>query len=276
MKLAEYQRAIVELGFAVDEPRDAALAPFALYRQMIRARLFAMAEVAYRRSWALLGEPACAASFARFLAREPPSSPLIREVIGAFAAFAEAELGGRAEPGPHALGGALLAGAPPEARSLLRFEAAKWRVASAEARLAGQVTLREVDFDGVLVLNPSLERLALDYPVYEALDASLVPGPTARRDERAGRDPHTLLIYRRRDDDDVRWYRAPALLAELLELSSAAAAAQQPLGGLVAALFARRAPGPGEVESLLEELAAALTVAVERDVLWGVREPVPA
>ena len=276
MTLAEYQRAIVQLAFAADEPRDAALAPFALYRQMIRARLFAMAEVAYRRSWALLGEPACAASFARFLALEPPGSPLIREVIGAFAAFAEAELGGRAEPGPHVQSGALLAGAPPEARALLRFEAAKWRVASVEARLAGQLTLREVDFDGVLVLNPSLERLALDYPVYEALDAALVAGKTARHDERPERDPHTLLMYRRRDDDDVRWYRAPALLAELLEMASAPAAAQQPLGGLVAALFARRAPDPAQAEALLDELAAALAVAVERDVLWGVREPVPA
>jgi hypothetical protein len=264
VKLAAYQRAIVRLGFAADEPHDAALVPFSIYRQMIRARLFAMAEVAYRGSWALLGKPACVASFTRFLALEPPRSPLIREVIGAFAAFAEADLGPRAqEEEPRALTGALFAGAPPEARDLLRFEAAKWRVASAEAPIAAPGGLRDVDFDGVLVLNPSLERLALDYPVSEA------------REERPLRDPHTLLVYRRRSDDDVRWYRAPALLAELLALSTAPAAAQTTVGGLVAELFARRAPDHVQAESLVQELAAALTVAVERDVLWGVREPVP-
>jgi len=260
MTLAEYQRAIVQLGFAADEPQDPALAPFALYRQMIRARLLAMAEVAYRRSWALLGAPACSASFARFLALEPPKSPLIREVIGAFAAFAEAELGALTDPPRTSWTGALLAGAPPEARDLLRFEAAKWRVASAPAPLPAGA-LSEVDFDGVLVLNPSLELLALDFAVCEP-----GAGPPAE-------DPHTLLVYRRRDDDDVRWYRAPALLAELLVMASAPAVPPATLGGLVAALFARRAPAPGQAEPLLEELAAALTVAVERDVLWGVRAP---
>lgn len=260
MTLAAYQRALVELSFAADPPEDPALAPFQLYRHMIRARLFAMAEAAYRRSWALLGAPACAASFTRFLALEPPRSPLIREVIGAFARFAEADR-------------ALLTGAPREASDLLRFEAAKWRAASAEARPAAPGALREVDFDGVLVLNPTLERLALDYLVSEPLD------------ERAPREPHTLLVYRRRHDDDVRWYRAPALLAELLALATPGSGARQrsastapdegeaTLGELVARLFARRAPDSDQVEPLLGELAAALTVAVERDVLWGVREP---
>jgi hypothetical protein len=257
VKLADYQRAVVELSFSVDDCTPPALPGFALYRQLIRARLFAMAAQAYRRSWALLGDPASSACFARFLAARPPRSPLIREVIGEFAAFAQQDP-------------SVLAGAPPHARDLLSFEAAKWRVASAPARhrpgasaplhgpeSGGGGAVRDVDFDGVLVCNPTLERLALTYPVSE--------DPVPRLEAA----PHTLLVYRRRGDDDVRWYRAPALLDELLALDRAEPG--RALGEHVRTLFGRRPVSPGEAASLLEALAAALAVAVEREVLWGVR-----
>lgn len=259
MNLAAFQRAVVELGFATSEHPDPALAPFALYRHMIRARLFAMAEVAYRRSWALLGDAACSASFARFLAEAPPRSPIIRDVIGAYACFAERDE-------------ALFASAPPQARDLLRFEAAKWRVASAPSDLgspdrghastAGSEALREVDFEGVLLVNPTLERLALQHVVDD--------------EARGGaREAHTLLVYRRRDDDDVHWYRAPTLLAHLLALAVEPGNATATLGALVAELVRRLGPAPEQIEELLTNLSGALAVAVERSVLWGVYDPPP-
>jgi hypothetical protein len=246
VNLAAFQRAVVALSFASSTHPDPALAPFALYRHMIRARLYAMAEVAYRRSWALLGEASCSASFARFLAQTPPQSPIIREVIRAFAAFAERD-------------DVLFYGAPPESRDLLRFEAAKWRVASAPDAL-GSTALREVDFDGVLVVNPTLERLALEHVVDDETAAGV-------------RQAHTLLVYRRRDDDDVRWYRAPALLADLLALAAEPNHGQATLGALVAELFLRLRPAPEQTEELLTNLSGSLAVAVERSVLWGVYDP---
>jgi hypothetical protein len=214
--------------------------------------------VAYRRSWALLGEAPCAASFARFLAETPPQSPIIREVILAFARFAERDE-------------VLFEQAPPEARDLMRFEAAKWRVAGAAAELCpparadastvGCEALREVDFDGVLVVNPTLQRLALEH---------VVDDEAART---GARELHTLLVYRRRDEDDVRWYRAPALLAELLVLAAGSEFAQATLGALVAELVRRRGPAPEQVEELLTILTGDLAVAVERSVLWGVYDP---
>jgi hypothetical protein len=136
-------------------------------------------------------------------------------------------------------------------------------VASAPAELGAQA-LREVDFDGVLRVNPTLERLALEH---------VVSGDAG---EPCPREPHTLLVYRRRDDDDVRWYRAPPLLAELLALAEQPDRGQATLGALVAELFGRRSPAPEQLEQLLEVLAGALTVAVERSVLWGVYDSVPA
>ena len=89
------------------------------------------------------------------------------------------------------------------------------------------------------------------------------------------REPHTLLVYRRRDDDAVRWYRAPALLAELLALAAEPGHVQATLGALVAELFHRLAPAPEQLEELLTNLSGALAVAVERSVLWGVYDPPP-
>ncbi|MDB4975408.1 MAG: hypothetical protein JWN48_3749 [Myxococcaceae bacterium] len=236
MNLAAYQRAVLERAFALES--EPVLPGFELYRQLIRARFSSMAQVAFRRSWLLLGERACAESFARFLASHRPRSPILREVIASFGDFA---LDDRA----------LLAGAAAWAPDLLRFEASVWRVASADDRSLGE--LRDVDFEGVLVFNPTLVQLALQHDVSEPTRESVTLS-------------HTLLVYRRRGQDQVHWYRAPALLRELLAL---AGEQERPLGELVRTLFAQRSAAEGE--ALLEELAAALTTAVERDVLWGVR-----
>ena len=253
MTLEEYQRAVLRLGLALAND-GSELPGFLLYRQLIRARFVGMARIAFRRTWALLGEAACEASFARYLAEQSPRSPILRQVIGDFAEFAERDA-------------LLWVAAPSAARDLLRFEAAKWRIASADAQLDESLVVRELDFEGVLVLNPNLVVLALQHDVSEAEsdNSATRAGGSARF---YAHDPHALLVYRRPGDDDVHWYRAPALLCELLDASRGA---EQPLGTLVQAAFLRR--GASADEALLEELASALSVAVERGVLCGVRDP---
>ncbi|MDB4990800.1 MAG: hypothetical protein JWN04_5978 [Myxococcaceae bacterium] len=242
MKLHEYQRAVQKLSLEL-APDRRELPAFQLYREMIQSRFSSMARVAFRRSWALLGEHRCAQSFARYLATEGPSSPILREVIERYGAFAVRDR-------------ELLQGAPDAAADLLRFEATTWRISSDDAQLPPSLSLREVDFEGVLVLNPTLTMLALEYDVSESALATMP------------RDPHTLLLYRRRAEDDVRWYRAPRVLSELLALEGGS---ERSLAELVRSLFERS--HPGSAEELLEELASALTVAVERGVVWGVRDP---
>lgn len=232
MELEAYQRALLGLCFAPREPPE--LPGFGLYRELVRSRFLGMARMAFRGTCALLGERAFVDSFAGYLAATPPTSPYIREVIAAFASYAE-------------LDRTLLAAAP-HARCLLRFEAAKWQVANASATVDAAV--REVDFDGVLVLNPTLRALELEYLVAES--------------DTPARDPHMLLVYRRPDHDDVRWYRASPVLAELL---AQALGEPQPLATLVQNIGAKHSRD----QELLEGLASALTVAVERGVVLGVR-----
>ena len=210
---------------------------FEVYRDMIRMRLCALARGAYRRSWALLGEAACEACFARWLALAPPSSPLVREVIADFGAFA--------------LGDAL-ADEAAFARDLLRFEAIRWTVADAPAPAPPLTS--ELDFDGEPVLNPTLRVLALTHAV-DVLQGR--PEPIA---------PTSLLIYRRSDDDHVRWYRVGPLCGALL---SRARETRLGIGCLLPDLLAER--GLTADPALLNELASALTVAVERGVVLGVR-----
>jgi len=267
LELEEYARSLLPLCFPLE--RDAHLLPgFELYREMVRARLLAMARVAFRRSFALLGEPTGSASFARYLAATPPRTPIIRELMGEFATHLVRD-------------GLALAQAPAHAADLVRFEAAKWRVASAsESPLAP--ALGEVDFEGELMLNDSLELLPLEYSV------------AATNEDEAGRhDPHTLLVYRRRGEDGVHWYRAPRLLAQLFAWVRSEPL-PLPLAELVRRLVAERVaervvervaervvereverdPPPDEAQLLLEELASGLTVAVERGVVLGSR-PLP-
>lgn len=233
MTLAAYQDALCALAFGREPP--AALADFAVYREMIRARLFGMAQVAFRRSWALVGVRPCDASFARYLATQPPTSPLVREVIADFAPFAvDDELGDEA----------------PFARDLLRFEAAKWR--ASDAPFAPPGALAEVDFEGTLVLNPTLSVLMLAHSVDQD-----VPAPAA---------PHALLVYRRADEDDVHWYRASSLFGALLQRAQGGDYA---FGALLREALSARALVADE--ALLSELAGELALAVERSVLLGVR-----
>jgi hypothetical protein len=240
--LDTYQRALVTLAFSEDDVARPALPGFEIYREMIRARLFAMARVAFARSFALAARPDARAAqpleacFARYLAEAPPTSPLIREVIADFAPFAERAFG-----------------APSQLTSLLRFEAAKWRVASLPYTPVQDVS--ELDFAGVLVVNPTLLAVALDHRVAED-DPSGEP------------DRHTLLVYRRAPDaadgDRVLWSRAPRVAALLADADP-----DSTLGSRVARFFA--SGGDSADEAGLLRLADELTVAAERGILLGVR-----
>jgi hypothetical protein len=237
MSLADYQRALRALAFDRNEPVGD-MAAFALYRTMIRGRLVDMARRAYPLTWRRVGAAACDASFARYLGCTPPASPFLREVIASFAEFGCAD--------------STLAARAPFAADLVRFEAAKWR--TSDAPFSQAVSLREVDFDGALALNPTLAILSLSHPVDRAAD---------ERTDMVRCAEYVLLVYRRQDDD-VHWYRATPLFGALLARAQGGAHA---LGVLLATeLAARRLAA---TETLLSALAGELAVAVERCVVLG-------
>ncbi|MFT3923659.1 MAG: putative DNA-binding domain-containing protein [Myxococcales bacterium] len=194
MNLAEYQRALVKLSFAPEaDERDFEgfedRGRFVMYRQMIRTRFLGMAKQAFRKSFELLGTEACERSFMRFLAAQPPRSPLIREVIAAFGTFAVDDT-------------ELLSDSPVYAADLLRFEEAKWRVAYRKAEPPPGI--KEFDFAGIPVFNAALEQLALSHRVHELEDTS------------CRTEPCSLLVYRPPQIDDIRWYAADPLFTEVL------------------------------------------------------------
>jgi hypothetical protein len=258
VKLAEYQRSVLHASFAL-EPPEAELARlgdaerFHLYRRMIRGRLREMAAVAFKQSLAALGEAGFEACFDQYLAAQPPRSPFIRDVIADFGPFARAA----ARP---------LAG-PPYLADLLCFEEAKWRVAYAPVRLPklGEDGVRELDFEGKPVLNPSLALLALEHAVHSLFGSPAEPcASTPEAPPAPG--PLTLLVYRPPAGDDVRWYAAEPLLASILR---GARAGTTCLADLVRAAAAEL--GLLLDAALLENLASALTVALSRGVVIGVR-----
>jgi hypothetical protein len=247
VNLSEYQRLFMTLSFQEDVP-DAAFdelgerARFQLYRHMIRTRLLGMAKVAFRGTLETVGDEAFEASHRRYLAARPPRTPLIRDVIADFGRFAREDR-------------ALLSTAPTFLPDLLSFEELKWRVAYREVAYArvGGAGVRELDFEGAPVLNPTLELLSLTFAVHELASGRCEAGPLV------------LLVYRPPDKDDVRWYAADALLAEVLTM-----AREQPregLGALVRAAAARC--GVALDQALLEQLATSVTTALERGVLLG-------
>lgn len=248
--LREYQRGVLRLAFA-EQVHEADLQVFGdpsraeLYRHMIRTRLCGMSKVAFKRSLQVLGQAAFEQSFSRFLARCPPKSPFIREVVEAFGPFARADT-------------QLLQGAPPFVSDLLRFEESKWRVAYRPVpRLrVGEGGVREFDFEGAMVLNPTLEVLPLSHAVHELDEGGCRDGAL------------TLLVYRRGDERDVHWYAPDAFFAGVLQRAQQAT---RPLAALVRETAA--AQGLPLDEALLERLATSVTFALEREVLIGSRDP---
>ncbi len=246
MKLADYQRRFMQLSFAerADEAEFVSFgdpARFHLYRQMIRSRLLGMAKKAFANTLETVGDQAFEASFARYLAERPPRSPYIRDVIADFASFA------RANP-------QLIAQSPVFTADLLRFEEAKWRVSYRACDLT-EDALRAFDFAAVPALNPALEQLSLEHRVYDLQEGTCKAGPGP------------LFVYRPPQHDDIRWYVPDALMARLL--ADARAQTQSTFADLVRGAAA--ALGRALDETLLEELASGVTLALQRGVLLGSR-----
>lgn len=250
MKLAEYQRAVIEASFA-REPSNALFQSlgnperFRIYRHMIRTRLNGMAHVAFARSAEALGAQLFDDCFDGYLADAPPKSGLIRDVIADFGPYVSRDR-------------ALLARGPLYLRDLLRFEESKWRLAYAPCvrPKVGVDGVRELDFEGVLVRNPVLVQLVLTYPVHtlESVPQSLEAKPC------------TLLMYRPDGVDEVRWYAAEPLFAAIL---ARATNTDETLVELVRNVAAQQQRALDE--ELLDTLSTSLTIALQRGVLVGVR-----
>jgi hypothetical protein len=242
MNLHEYQRSFVrasllrevsseQLGAVGDVER------VRLYRNMIRGRIEDMARVAFRETLQVVGESAFSACIARALAAAPPTSPLLRDVIAEFAPFARNDSALRSE-------------APDFLVDLLRFEETKWRLAYQHGHVLHE-QVHEFAFERVPFVNPVLCRLELAYAVHEA----------ERKAERT-----LLLMYRPPSVDQVRWYAVDAFVFALLERAAKEA---EPFSDSVR--HAAEASGRSVDEALVQDLASAVTVALERGVLLGSR-----
>jgi Putative DNA-binding domain len=251
MSLADYQRGVLRVSLArAPDPGELALlgdpTRFELYRRMIRSRLRDMAGVAFKQSLAVLGAADFDACFDRYLEEVPPRSPFIRDVVAAFGPFARSELA--PDAGPVYL------------RDLLSFEEIKWRVAYVPARMPqlGEDGVRELDFEGSPVLNPTLALLSLSHAVHTLPETPPAPGAL------------WLLVYRPPARDDVRWYAADALFGTVLaSVMGPDGQRHDGLGDLVRRAAAQLERALDQV--LLEDLASALTLAISRGVLIGVR-----
>jgi hypothetical protein len=248
VKLAEYQRAVIAGSFSAEGSPEGERAlgnpeRFRLYRHRIRTRLQGMAHVAFKQTLTLLGESAFGASFERYLAAEPPRSPLIRDVVARFAGFARNDA-------------ALHVDAPFWLDDLLSFEESKWRLAYQPCLRpkVGQDGVHELSFEGAPVLNPVLQLLSLRAPVHTLHENAALTNAATE-----------LLIYRPDGSDEVRWYVTDALFAGIVRR----AASGESLASLVRAEAAQQRRVLDE--ALLESLASSVTLALQRGVLVGVR-----
>lgn len=228
MDLEAYQRSLLALCFG--PLRDS---PLSIYRDMVRSRLLAMARVAYHGAFAL-SERELRERFERYLDASPPRTPLIREYIGDFAQAAD--------------------DLPPPLSALVHFGAAKWRAANALD--ASHHALRELDFDGALALNGTLQVAELACTVLDG-DGRELAEPLAAA--------QAVLVYRRPEQDDVRWFASDPLLARVLRLAQLRPASLSTLVPVAVDQLGMVADA-----GLLQRLVSALTLAVERRVVLGV------
>jgi hypothetical protein len=183
--LAAVQEAFTRVCFD-EAPRDEDLAllhddreRWLMYRRMVRHRLFQMARSGLPKTAELLGKPRFDAAVRRYLAEHGPRTRFIREIVH--------ELLDHALPAWEAD-----ASLPPHASDLARYEAAKWRAASAEL---APPPVRDFDFEAIAVINPSACVVALRHRVDKD------PVSPAPLDE-----PHVAIVYRRPESPRVFTY----------------------------------------------------------------------
>ncbi len=174
--LLEVQRALTRVCFD-REPRAEDLAAlhgeaerWLMYRGMVRRRLLDMARSGLPQTAMLLGADAFEAAVSAYLAEHGPRTRFIREIVH--------------ELVEHALPCWSAAPAlPAHLPDLVRYEEAKWRVASMPVELPDA---RELDFEAPPIWNPALAIIPLRYRVdKDPRQPVEVP------------QPHTALVYRR-------------------------------------------------------------------------------
>ncbi|HEY8427899.1 MAG TPA: putative DNA-binding domain-containing protein [Sandaracinaceae bacterium] len=167
-----------------------------MYRRMVRHRLFEMARAGLPRTAELLGKARFDAAVSRYLEDGGPRTRFIREVVH--------ELVAHALPAWEAD-----ASLPAHLGDLVRYEDAKWRVASAELDVpdAG-----EFDFERVPVVNPTVARVPLRYRVDKD------PKSPAALDE-----THLALVYRKPGSPRVFTYVLNEIGGRLFEAWSSGA-----------------------------------------------------
>lgn len=182
--LAAVQEAFTRVCFD-EAPREEDLAVlhddperWLMYRRMVRHRLFEMARSGLPKTAELLGARFDAA-VGRYLAERGPRTRFIREIVH--------ELVEHALPGWEAD-----ASLPPHTGDLVRYEAAKWRTASAEFE---PPRCGDFDFEAAAVINPT----AVVVPLRHRVDKDAV-SPTALE------ETHGAIVYRKPESSRVFTY----------------------------------------------------------------------
>jgi hypothetical protein len=176
VSLEEVQRAFARVCFDA-EPRDEDFARlhaprerWLMYRQMVRSRLFDMAQKGLPRTVEAITRPKFNAAVASLLAERGVRSRYLREIVHELVAHAVPSW--QADPS-----------LPAYTVDLARFEDARWRVASA---LFPETACEPFDFERVPVFNPTLEAVEVVHRVDKTPIAALA-------------EPHDILVYRKPD-----------------------------------------------------------------------------
>lgn len=183
-ELAEVQRAFTRICFD-EEPRAEDLAVlhgdrerWLLYRRMVRGRLVGMMRSGLPEAAELLGDRFERAASA-YLAAGGPRSRFIRDVVHELVEHALPGWEADPELAPHV-------------GDLVRFEEAKWRVASMPAELPSAA---DFDFEAVPVFNPALVAVSLRHRVDKDARA-----PAALH------SPSTAVVHRKPDGARIYTY----------------------------------------------------------------------
>ncbi|MCS6797998.1 MAG: putative DNA-binding domain-containing protein [Myxococcota bacterium] len=208
-----------------------------LYRRMVRARLREMLEKGLPRTLEAVGNAAWQRAVDAWLARRPPRTRFIREVVPDFAAFAATHW--REEPA-----------IAPFGPDLTRYEATRWEVGY---RDVAPRRLAAVAFDAPLDVYDACESLELQWAVHEELETAPV------------RRVVTLCVYRSPATDRVGWIALSPFGAALLDR------ARRRLDPTLADSVRRAAELTGRPvdAALVTEVGGLLAMLVERGLVAG-------
>lgn len=249
--LRERQEAITRVCFGLDVA-EADLVTLGeaerwrLYRRMVRTRIVDMVRAGLPRSAAKAGDARFGELTDAWLAAAPPASRYLRDVVLEFVAFVERGDAGAAAS-PFTMG--------TEARDLLTYEAARWRVAHGDW---GPVpTAAEFRFEGVPAVNPAHGLIAVSHAVVEERAAGESMPP---RDAR-------VLVYRRTDNFRVGALALTAFEAEVFGAWTRGTTARD------GAAMAASKLGMPINDAFVQTLGAFTAVLLERTVLLGTQAP---